>query len=155
MIGCRAGAECAHPGGPLPATPVTAWVVAQKLATWPETGQGILYSQATGAHVCFSPAQSFYLAVNANHIAGARAVNLGDVVLKPGLDFFYPSRERLRRWSSGWRTELEAGGYTPSGTGPVLGPAQLTVLSALGAAGLAVPVVIWRRRATADPTDRT
>src|ERR1700759_3110230 len=30
--------ECSPPGGPLPATSVTAWVVAQKVATWAETG---------------------------------------------------------------------------------------------------------------------
>ena len=42
-----------------------------------------------GADACFSRAQNYYTALNANHIAGARAVALGDVVLKPGLDFFH------------------------------------------------------------------
>ena len=57
--------ECSPPGGPLPATSVTAWVVAQKVATWAETGIGLLYSQATGADVCFSRAQNYYTALNA------------------------------------------------------------------------------------------
>jgi hypothetical protein len=78
--------ECSPPGGPLPASPLSAQVVAEKAATWAETGIGILYSQATGAHVCFSRAENYYVALNANHIAGARAMTLGDVVLKPGLD---------------------------------------------------------------------
>jgi hypothetical protein len=44
--------ECSPPGGPLPASPLSAQVVAEKAATWAETGIGILYSQATGAHMC-------------------------------------------------------------------------------------------------------
>jgi hypothetical protein len=184
--------ECSPPGGPLPASPVTAWVVTQKLATWVESGLGMLYSQATGAELCFSRAQNYYVAVNADHIAGARAVNLGDVVLKPGLDFFYP-RESLKalveheaRHREQWAVAtivggpltlpiaygvtdfffpgarnpferlagLESGGYTPSGTGPVLGPPQLAVLSALGAAAIAVPVVVAHRRNRAKPSDQ-
>jgi hypothetical protein len=69
--------ECSPPGGPLPATPVTVQVVAEKAATWAVTGIGILYSQVTGAHICFSRAQNYYVALNANHIAGARAVAFG------------------------------------------------------------------------------
>jgi hypothetical protein len=180
---------CAHPGGPLPASAVTPWVVTQQAATWPETGLGILYSQATGASLCFSPAQHFYVAVNANHIIGARAMNMGDVVLKPGLDFFYPTRESLKalvehearhreQWAVGTiaggplafpvaygiahfffpgarnpferMADLESGGYTYSGTGPVLGPAQLAVLSVLGAGICTVPFVIRRRRRGRD-----
>jgi hypothetical protein len=181
--------ECSPPGGPLPATSVTAWVVAQKVATWAETGLGVLYSQATGAHMCFSRAQNYYVAVNANHIAGAHAVALGDVVLKPGLDFFYPRQafkalveheaRHREQWAVGTATGgplafpiaygiadfffpgarnpfermagLESGGYTPSGTGPVLGPAQLAVLSALGAAIVAAPFAVRYRRAAAGP----
>jgi hypothetical protein len=187
VIAIKPVPECSPPGGPLPATSVTAWVVAQKVATWAETGTGILYSQATGAQVCFSRAQNYYVAVNANHIAEARAVALGDVVLKPGLDFFYP-RERLKalvehearhreQWAVGTAAGgplafpiaygiayfffpgarnpferlagLESGGYTPVGAGPVLGPAQLAVLSALGASIVAAPFVVRYRRAAA------
>jgi hypothetical protein len=187
VIAIKPVPECSPPGGPLPATPVTAWVVAQKAATWAETGIGILYSQATDAHVCFSRAQNYYVAVNANHIAGARAMTMGDVVLKPGLDFFFP-RENLKalvehearhreQWAVGTAiggplafpiaygiayfffpgarnpfermAGLESGGYTPSGTGPVLGPAQLAVLSALGAIIISAPFVVRYRRATA------
>jgi len=183
VIAVKPVPECSPPGGPLPASPLTARVVAEKAATWAETGIGILYSQATGAHVCFSRAQNYYVAVNANHIAGARAMTMGDVVLKPGLDFFYP-RESLKalvehearhrtQWAVGTviggplafpvaygiayfffpgarnpferMAGLESGGYTPSGTGPVLGPAQIAVLSALGTAIVAAVLAHGRR----------
>lgn len=114
---------------------------------------------------------------------------IGDVVLKPGLDFFYP-REAFKalvehearhreQWAVGTAiggplafpitygityfffpgarnpfermAGLEAGGYTPSGAGPVLGPAQLAVLSALGAIIVATPFVVRYRRAAAEP----
>lgn len=175
--------ECSPPGGPLPATPLSAQVVAEKAATWAETGIGILYSQATGAHVCFSKAQNYYVAVNANHIAGASAMALGDVVLKPGLDYPRQDLKGLVEHEARHRTQwavgtalggplafpivygvtnfffpgahnpfermagLESGFYTPSGTGPVLGPAQLAVLSAVGAAAVAAPFVVRYRRA--------
>jgi hypothetical protein len=113
----------------------------------------------------------------------------GDVVLKPGLDFFYP-REAFKalvehearhreQWAVGTAiggplafpitygityfffpgarnpfermAGLEAGGYTPSGAGPVLGPAQLAVLSALGAIIVATPFAVRYRRAAAEP----
>ncbi len=179
--------ECSPPGGPLPASPLTAQVVAEKVATWAETGTGILYSQATGAHVCFSRAQNYYVALNANHIAGARAMTMGDVVLKPDLSmpredlkalvehearhrtqwavgtaiggplafpiaygiayFFFPgARNPFERMAG-----LESGGYTPAGAGPVLGPAQLAVLAALGAIIVASVLVVRYRRAVARP----
>lgn len=181
----RPAPECAPPGGPLPASPLTGWVVAQKAATWAETGIGILYSQADGAHLCFSRAENYYVALNADHIAGARFMTVGDVVLKPGLDlprddlkalvehearhrtqwaagtviggplafpvaygvadFFFPGERNPFERMAG----LESGGYTPSGTGPVLGPAQLAVLSAAGAAVVAVPFAVARRRRAA------
>ena len=187
VIAIKPVPECSPPGGPLPPTPVTAWVVTQKAATWAETGIGILYSQATGAYVCFSRAQNYYVALNPYHFPGPRAMNMGDVVLKPGLEFFYP-RENLKalvehearhreQWAVGTiiggplafpiaygitdfffpgarnpferMAGLEAGGYTPSGTGPVLGPAQLAVLSALGAIVVSAPFVVRYRRAAA------
>ena len=184
---------CAHPGGPLPASAVTPWLVTQQTATWAVTGLGTLYSRATGAYLCFAPLQHFYVAVNANHIIGARAMNMGDVVLKPGLDFFYPSRENLKdlvdhearhreQWAIGTivggplafpvaygtadfffpgarnpfekLAGLESGGYTQVGSGPVLGPAQVAVLSGLGAGIVAAPFVIRRRRASARSRDQ-
>ena len=106
--------ECSPPGGPLPASPLSAQVVAEKAATWAETGIGILYSQATGAHICFSRAENYYVALNADHIAGARAVALGDVVLKPELDM---PREDLKglveheaRHRTQWAVGTVAGG---------------------------------------------
>src|SRR5215831_16931114 len=177
--------ECSPPGGPLPASPLSAQVVAEKAATWAETGIGILYSQATGAHMCFVRLENYYVALNADHIAGAQAVTVGDVVLKPELDmprddlkglvghearhrtqwavgtaaggplafpivygitnFFFPgARNPFERMAG-----LEAGFYTPSGTGPVLGPAQIAVLRALGAIIVAAPFVVLYRRAAA------
>jgi hypothetical protein len=177
--------ECSPPGGPLPATPLTAQVVAEKAATWAETGIGMLYSQATGAQLCFSRMKNYYVAVNAHHIAGASAVTIGDVVLKPGLDFPRQALKGLVEHEARHRTQwavgtaaggplafpivygitdfffpgarnpfermagLESGFYTYSGTGPVLGPAQLAVLSAAGAIIVVAPLVVRHRRAAA------
>lgn len=185
FIAVRPVPECSPPGGPLPPSPLTAQVVAEKVATWAETGVGALYSKATGAHVCFTRKANYYVAVNANHIAGARAMALGDIVLKPGLDMSREDLKGLVRHEAVHRTQwavgtasggplafpvvygitnfffpgarnpfermagLEEGFYTPSGTGPVLGPAQLAVLSALGAIIVAAPFVVRRRRAVA------
>jgi hypothetical protein len=187
----RPVAECSAPGGPLPATPVTAWVVAEKLATWAETGLGILYSQADGAHLCFSRMENYYVAINSQHIGGARAVNMGDVVLKPELDIPRENLKMLVEHEAGHRTQwavatvlggplafpvvygisyfffpggrnpfehlagLETGGYTDEGIRPLLGPAQLAVLSALGAIIIAAPFVVrYRRAAKARPVGR-
>ena len=50
--------------------------------------------------------------------------------------FFFPgARNPFERLAG-----LESGGYTPSGTGPVLGPAQLAVLSVLGAVIVSAPL---------------
>ena len=114
------------------------------MATWGETGIGILYSQATGAHVCFSRAQNYYVALNAYHFPGPRSMTMGDVVLKPDLALPRESLNPFERLAG-----LESGGYTPSGTGPVLGPAQLAVLSVLGGVIVSAPFVVRRRRAAA------
>jgi hypothetical protein len=181
--------ECSPPEGPLPASPITAQVVAEKLATWVETGIGMLYSQATGAHLCFSRMRNYYVALNADHIAGARAVNMGDVVLKPDLEMGREQLKALVKHEAAHRTQwavgtviggplafpvaygvtyfffpgarnpfehlagLESGGYTPAGAAPVLGPPQLTVLSALGAIIVVTPFAIHHRRA-APKSDR-
>lgn len=68
-------------------------LLAEKAATWPETGIGMLYAGARGAHVCVSRSADYYVAVHADNIAGTRAMNMGDVVLTPG---FHVSREQLR-----------------------------------------------------------
>lgn len=176
---------CSPPGGALSASPLTPSVVAQKAATWAETGIGILYSQAAGAHVCWSRSANYYVAVNANNIAGSSAMTMGDVVLTPGFDiprenrealvahearhrpqwavatviagplalpiayaiddFFFPgSRNHFERQAG-----LETGGYSSSGTGPVLGPAQLAVLSALAAIIVLAPLAVRYRRSAA------
>jgi hypothetical protein len=60
-------------------------------------------------------------------------------------DFFFPgSRNHFERQAG-----LETGGYTSSGTGPVLGPAQLAVLSALAAIIVLAPLAVRYRRAAA------
>jgi hypothetical protein len=170
---------------PLPASPLTAQVVAEKVATWAETGIGILYSQVDGAHVCFSRMANYYVALNAYHFPGPRSMTMGDVVLKPDFAMSRESLKALVQHEAAHRTQwavgtviggpaafpiaygvtyfffpgarnpferlagLESGGYTPSGTGPVLGPAQLAVLSALGAVIVSAPFVVLRRRAAA------
>jgi hypothetical protein len=68
-------------------------LLAQKAATWPETGIGLLYSRVGDAHVCWSSTANYYVAVHANNIAGARAMALGDIVLTPR---FNMPREQLR-----------------------------------------------------------
>jgi len=39
-------------------------LVAQQVATWPETGIGLLYSHARDARVCLSAAAGYYVAVS-------------------------------------------------------------------------------------------
>jgi hypothetical protein len=88
--------SCSPPGGAQAATrsgPFDVSLVAQQVATWPETGIGMLYARASGAHVCLSRAADYYVAVHADKIGGARAMNLGDIVLTPGFDI---NREQLR-----------------------------------------------------------
>lgn len=173
--------ECVSPG-PLPTNSLNAWVIAQKVATWPATGLGVLYSQVTGAHLCLSRVENYYVAVNEQHIAGARAVALGNIVLKP--DIYIPPQNMLdlveheaghrAQWAVGTvlagpvafpvaygvvnfffpdernpferMAGLETGGYTSYVSGPVFGPAQIAVLSALAAGVLALFVIRFRRR---------
>lgn len=80
---------CSPPGGRLTSTRSGAFdasTVAQKAATWPETGIGLLYARADGAQVCLSRSADYYVAVHSDNIAGARAMNMGDIVLTPGFD---------------------------------------------------------------------
>jgi hypothetical protein len=60
-------------------------------------------------------------------------------------NFFFPGARNPFEKMAG----LEAGFYTPSGVGPVLGPAQIAVLSAAGVIIIAAPFVVRRRRAAA------
>ena len=161
-------------------------LVAQQAATWPETGIGLLYSQASDAHVCLSRAVDFYVAVHADNPTGVRALNLGDILLAPGFnisseqrltlvshearhraqwavltviagplafpvayaidDFFFPgARNHFERQAG-----LEPGGYRHEGTGPVLGPAQLTALGVLGAIIIVALLRARHRRASRD-----
>jgi hypothetical protein len=159
-------------------------VLAEKAATWPETGLGLLYAEAENARVCSSTAADYYVGVPAT-IVGARPTNMGDIVLSPGYttaeerqaianheaqhrpqwaiatviggplafpvayavdDFFFPgSRNQFERLAG-----LESGGYSHSGRGPVLGPAQLAVLGGLAAIVLVVVVRAMHRRRSAS-----
>src|SRR5262252_4799537 len=88
---------CTPPGGtqaPARTARVDASLVAQQVATWPETGIGLLYSHARDAKVCLSTAADYYVAVHADNIAGSNAMTLGDIVLTPG---FSISKAHLRR----------------------------------------------------------
>ena len=67
--------------------------MAQQVATWPETGIGLLYSRVKDAHVCLSRAADYYVAVHANNPAGAKAMTVGDILLSPG---FKMSKGELR-----------------------------------------------------------
>jgi hypothetical protein len=86
---------CSPPGGAQAARSASFDVslVAQEVATWPETGIGLLYSRARDAHVCLSRSAYYYVAPHADNIAGTRAMTLGDIVLTSG---FNVSREQLR-----------------------------------------------------------
>jgi hypothetical protein len=86
---------CSPPGGTQAVTrsgPLSVSLLAQKAATWPETGIGLLYARASGAHVCWSRSADYYVAVHADNIAGARAMTVGDIVLTPGFNI---PREQL------------------------------------------------------------
>lgn len=184
---------CSPPGGVQTVTrsgPLDVSLLAQKAATWPETGIGLIYAQASGAHVCWSRSADYYVAVHADNIAGARAMTVGDIVLTPGFkitreqlttlaghearhrpqwavatviggplafpvayaidDFFFPgSRNHFERQAG-----LESGGYRHSGTGPVLGPAQLATLGVLAAIVVVALLGARHRRALTRPRGR-
>lgn len=83
--------SCSPPEGTLtvkPPGPAGASVLAEKAATWPETGIGLLYAEADGARICSSTSTDYYVGVPAA-ILGTRATNFGDIVLSPG----YTDRE--------------------------------------------------------------
>jgi len=84
---------CSPPGGTSPRSdPIGVSLLAQQAATWPETGIGLLYSQAHDARVCLSRSSDYYVAVRADNPTGAKALTLGDIVLSPG---FKVSRKEL------------------------------------------------------------
>ena len=61
-------------------------------------------------------------------------------------DFFFPgARHHFERWAG-----LKAGGYSHEGTGPVLGPAQLTALGVLAAIIIVALLRARHRRASRD-----
>jgi hypothetical protein len=79
---------CSPPGGALAVrdrASLSASLVAEEAATWPETGIGLLYAKADDGRVCLSTSSDYYVGVPAA-VAGARATNMGDVVLSPGFD---------------------------------------------------------------------
>jgi hypothetical protein len=63
--------------------PLTPSVLAQKVATWPETGLAMLYADARGLSVCRYAAADYYVAVVPVAVAGKRTTNFGDMVVSP------------------------------------------------------------------------
>lgn len=185
-------AACSPPSGE-PASPsggLSASLVEQEVATWPETGIGLLYGRTNDARICLSRHEDYYVAVNAHHIAGSSAMTVGDIVLTPGftmnkkdraalaaheahhrvqwawgdviggplafpvaygiVDFFFPGARNPFERAAG----LEGGAYTPSGTGPVLGPVQLAVLATLPAIMALAIAAVWHRRSARHQAQR-
>lgn len=62
---------------------LTPSVLAQKVATWPETGLAMLYADARGLSVCRYAAADYYVAVVPVAVAGKRTTNFGDMVISP------------------------------------------------------------------------
>ncbi|MEZ0166289.1 hypothetical protein AB2L27_16125 [Kineococcus sp. LSe6-4] len=62
---------------------LTPGVLAQKVATWPETGLAMLYADARGLSVCRYAAADYYVGVDPVAVAGRRTVNVGDMVISP------------------------------------------------------------------------
>jgi hypothetical protein len=97
-IAIQPAPACSPPGGALAVTrsgPFNVSLLAEKAATWPETGIGLLYSRASDAHVCWSRSADYYVAVHAANPAGARAMNMGDIVLTPGFNISREQRATL------------------------------------------------------------
>ncbi|MEZ0492276.1 hypothetical protein AB2L28_08490 [Kineococcus sp. TBRC 1896] len=62
---------------------LTPSVLAQKVATWPETGLAMLYADARGLSVCRYAAADYYVGVVPVAVAGKRTTNFGDMVVSP------------------------------------------------------------------------
>jgi hypothetical protein len=131
------------PSGSTPAVtrqaPVGASVLAEKAATWPETGIGLLYAEADGARVCSSTSADFYVGVPAA-IIGTKATNFGDIVLSPGYDnnqekrAAVASHEAQHRPQWGSQPSLEVRWRSPS-----LTPSTTSSSPALGTTSSAWP----------------
>src|SRR5262249_28604188 len=67
---------CTPPGGaqPLRGGGFDGSLLAQEVATWPETGIGLLYSRARDARICLSSSTYYYMGVHADNIAGTKAM---------------------------------------------------------------------------------
>lgn len=84
VASCRA-ATAAQPGRSADAA-----LVAEKVITWPETGIGILYGDVIGASRCWYAPTEYYVDLHSGRYAGARIMNVGDIVIAP------PSELRAR-----------------------------------------------------------
>ena len=79
-------ASCPAPSGGQAAPagrPANASLVAEKVMTWPETGLGMLYADMIGSKTCWYVPDNYYVDVHTGRFAGARIMNVGDVVLSP------------------------------------------------------------------------
>jgi hypothetical protein len=87
---------CTPPGGAQTAARSARFdvsLVAQQAATWPQTGIGLLYSRVSDARICLSRAADYYVAVHPNNPTGAKALNVGDILISPGFNI---SKKELR-----------------------------------------------------------
>jgi hypothetical protein len=84
--GFQATPGCTPPGGaqPVRGAHFDGSLLALEVATWPQTGIGLLYSRARDARVCLASSAYYYVGVHADNIAGTKAMTLGDIVLTPG-----------------------------------------------------------------------
>jgi len=81
-------ASCSPPGTTVAVgrrNAVSDLALAEKAATWPETGIGLLYAEADGAKICSSSSSDFYVGVHAALFA-FRSTNVGDIVLSPSYE---------------------------------------------------------------------
>ena len=87
---------CTPPGGAQTAARSARFdvsLVAQQAATWPQTGIGLLYSRVSDARICLSRAADYYVAVHPSNPTGAKALNVGDILISPGFNI---SKKELR-----------------------------------------------------------
>lgn len=89
-------------------------LLAEKVVTWPETGLGMLYANALGSSLCWYGPANYYVDFHSGRFAGARIMNVGDVVLAPPFDTRVHSGDQVAdheaRHRSQWAVVTAIGG---------------------------------------------